>query len=231
MSKHILLIEDDPAIADPLLYALAREHWRTTWSQTGEDALRQLGQSSPDCILLDIGLPDTDGLTLCRHIRQQGNTPIIFLTARNDEIDRIIGLELGADDYLGKPFSSRELISRIKAVCRRGVAPVPSDSVWQHDSGAQTIRYHGHPLELTRYEYRLLCHFLAHPGQTFNRDQLVNTLWDHPQHIDNRTVDSHIKTLRQKLRAIAADADPIRTRRGYGYQFLPAPPSVPKENT
>ena len=118
----------------------------------------------------------------------------------------------------GKPFSNRELISRIKAVCRRS-NETETASVWQHNDSAQTISYHGTTLDLTRYEYRLLRHLLAHPGQTFDRDQLVNTLWDHPDHIDNRTVDSHIKTLRQKLRAIAPDADPIRTRRGYGYHL------------
>ena len=146
---------------------------------------------------MDVGLPDTDGFELCRRIRRDWATPLIFLTARNEEVDRIVGLELGADDYCGKPFSSRELISRIKAVCRRseGQGRAAAD-VWQVNESAQTIAYH---------------------GQTFDRDQLVNTLWDHPDHIDNRTVDSHIKTLRQKLRAIAPDADPIRTRRGYGY--------------
>lgn len=220
--KRILLIEDDPAIADPLVYALGREHWHTSWAATGREALVLLDSTTFDCIILDIGLPDTDGLSLCRDIRKTLDTPLIFLTARNDEIDRIVGLELGADDYLGKPFSSRELISRIKAVCRRAAPPAdsaPQQSNWRHDDKAQILYYHGRALELTRYEYRLLCHFLAHPGQTFNRDQLVNTLWDHPDHIDNRTVDSHIKTLRQKLRAIAPDSDPIRTRRGYGYQF------------
>ena len=228
MHKHILLIEDDPAIADPLTYALSREQWRVTWCATGAQALAAL-DNGIDCILLDIGLPDTDGLTLCRHIRAHSNIPILFLTARNDEIDRIVGLELGADDYIGKPFSSRELISRIKAVCRRSAAPplTAAPELWTHDSAAQTIAYHGHALTLTRYEYRLLAHFLAHPGQPFNRDQLVNTLWDHPEHIDNRTVDSHIKTLRQKLHAIAADEDPIRTRRGYGYQFFPYPEQKP----
>lgn len=216
--KRILLVEDDPAIADPLSYALTRENWHVNWCATGRDALTALAANRFDCILLDIGLPDTDGFALCREIRKTLDTPLIFLTARNDEIDRIVGLELGADDYLGKPFSNRELISRIKAVCRRTVPVAASASpVWQHDEAAQTIRYHGIPLDLTRYEYRLLRHFLAHPGQTFDRDHLVNTLWDHPDHIDNRTVDSHIKTLRQKLRAIAPDHDPIRTRRGYGY--------------
>ena len=215
--KQILLIEDDPAIADPLTYALTREQWRVIWHDTGIAALAALQQQVFDCIILDVGLPDTDGFELCRRIRHNWATPLIFLTARNEEVDRIVGLELGADDYCGKPFSSRELISRIKAVCRRSEGQGRAVSVWQVDEGAQTISYHGQTLELTRYEFRLLRHLLVHAGQTFDRDQLVNTLWDHPDHIDNRTVDSHIKTLRQKLRAIAPDADPIRTRRGYGY--------------
>ena len=216
--KHILLIEDDPAIADPLSYALAREQWQVVWHDTGIAALAALQQQVFDCIILDVGLPDTDGFELCRRIRRDWATPLIFLTARNEEVDRIVGLELGADDYCGKPFSSRELISRIKAVCRRskGQGRAAAD-VWQVNESAQTIAYHGQTLDLTRYEFRLLRHLLAHAGQTFDRDQLVNTLWDHPDHIDNRTVDSHIKTLRQKLRAIAPAADPIRTRRGYGY--------------
>lgn len=218
--KHILLIEDDPAIADPLSYALAREQWQVVWHDTGIAALAALQAQRFDCIVLDVGLPDTDGFELCRRIRQQWQTPLIFLSARNEEIDRIVGLELGADDYCGKPFSNRELISRIKAVCRRS-GEAETVSAWQHNDSAQTISYHGVILDLTRYEYRLLRHLLAHPGQTFDRDQLLNTLWDHPDHIDNRTVDSHIKTLRQKLRAIAPDADPIRTRRGYGYHLEP----------
>ena len=215
--KQILLIEDDPAIADPLAYALAREHWQVVWRDTGIAALEALQQQAFDCIILDVGLPDTDGFELCRHIRRDRATPLIFLTARNEEVDRIVGLELGADDYCGKPFSSRELISRIKAVCRRSEGQGRAADVWQVNEDAQTISYHGQTLDLTRYEYRLLRHLLTHAGQTFDRDRLVNTLWDHPDHIDNRTVDSHIKTLRQKLRAIAPDADPIRTRRGYGY--------------
>ena len=164
--KHILLIEDDPAIADPLSYALAREQWQVVWHDTGIAALAALQAQRFDCIVLDVGLPDTDGFELCR---------------RSNETE--------------------------------------TASVWQHNDSAQTISYHGTTLDLTRYEYRLLRHLLAHPGQIFDRDQLVNTLWDHPDHIDNRTVDSHIKTLRQKLRAIAPDADPIRTRRGYGYHL------------
>ncbi|WP_298640655.1 two-component system response regulator CreB [uncultured Cardiobacterium sp.] len=215
--KQILLIEDDPAIADPLAYALAREHWQVVWRDTGIAALEALQQQAFDCIILDVGLPDTDGFELCRRIRRDRATPLIFLTARNEEVDRIVGLELGADDYCGKPFSSRELISRIKAVCRRSEGQGRAADVWQVNEDAQTISYHGQTLDLTRYEYRLLRHLLTHAGQTFDRDRLVNTLWDHPDHIDNRTVDSHIKTLRQKLRAIAPDADPIRTRRGYGY--------------
>ena len=215
--KQILLIEDDPAIADPLAYALAREHWQVVWRDTGIAALEALQQQAFDCIILDVGLPDTDGFELCRRIRRDRATPLIFLTARNEEVDRIVGLELGADDYCGKPFSSRELISRIKAVCRRSEGQGRAADVWQVNEDAQSISYHGQTLDLTRYEYRLLRHLLTHAGQTFDRDRLVNTLWDHPDHIDNRTVDSHIKTLRQKLRAIAPDADPIRTRRGYGY--------------
>ena len=177
--KQILLIEDDPAIADPLTYALARENWQVVWHDTGIAALVALQQQAFDCIILDVGLPDTDGFELCRRIRRDWATPLIFLTARNEEVDRIVGLELGADDYCGKPFSSRELISRIKAVCRRseGQGRAAAD-VWQVNESAQTIAYHGQTLDLTRYEFRLLRHLLAHAGQTFDRDQLVNTLWD-----------------------------------------------------
>ena len=184
--KHILLIEDDPAIADPLSYALAREQWQVVWHDTGIAALAALQAQRFDCIVLDVGLPDTDGFE-----------PVSYTHLRAHET---------------------VLISRIKAVCRRS-NETETASVWQHNDSAQTISYHGTTLDLTRYEYRLLRHLLAHPGKTFDRDQLVNTLWDHPDHIDNRTVDSHIKTLRQKLRAIAPDADPIRTRRGYGYHL------------
>ncbi len=228
--KTILLVEDDPAIAEPLCYALAREGWRVLWHGTGHAALAALANETCDFMILDVGLPDMDGFDLCRQIRQQHATPLLFLTARNDEIERIIGLELGADDYCGKPFSPRELISRIKAIWRRSerlpeaTADTPSAhhsgdlawGPWHLQAATHTVHYHQQALNLTRYEWRLLHTLLKQPERIFSRDELMQAAWDYPDHSLARTVDSHIKTLRQKLKAVHPD-DPIITQRGLGY--------------
>jgi two-component system catabolic regulation response regulator CreB len=176
-----------------------------------------------DLVILDVGLPDINGFDLCRELRRSSDLPMLFLTARGDEIDRIVGLELGADDYVVKPFSPREVAVRVRTILRR-LAPrtgepgiVGDGGVFSIDAASRTIRYHGEPLELTRYEYDLLATLIDAPGRVFSRGQLMQKVWTHPDHSLERTVDTHIKTLRGKLRAVCSDAEPIRTHRGIGY--------------
>lgn len=214
----ILVVEDEASIAETIVYALKTEGFRPHWVTTGREALTALSAEPVALVVLDLGLPDMNGLDVCREIRRTRAVPIIFLTARSGEIDRVVGLELGADDYIAKPFSPRELTARIRAVLRRtNGTPEPSPSVWQHDEARCRIVYRGRPLELTRNEYRLLATLVAAPGRVFSREQLMSAAWDDPGAAMDRTVDAHVKLLRAKLREAAPDADPIVTHRGLGY--------------
>lgn len=231
----ILLVEDEAAIAEPLAYVLNREGWQVEWVTTGQAALHRVSQQAFDAIVLDVGLPDMDGFEVCRRIRQQHRTPLLFLTARNEEVERIIGLELGADDYCAKPFSPRELVSRIRAIWRRTEAHASpevekaalqktEEQIVEGPFRLDLIRfqafYYEELLSLTRYEWRLLHTLLCSPERVFSRSQLMQAAWDHPDHSQERTVDSHIKTLRHKLRAIEPEFDPILTHRGVGYSLI-----------
>jgi two-component system catabolic regulation response regulator CreB len=220
--QTILVVEDEAAIAETVVYALRTEGFAPLWKATGHEALAALQQQPVALVVLDVGLPDMSGFDVCREIQRMGQVPVIFLTARSSEVDKIVGLELGADDYLAKPFSPRELTSRVRAVLRRsnGVAGTTAASTaWCLDEARCRISYRGQPLDLTRNEYRLLRTLLASPGRVFNRDQLMAAAWDDPGAALDRTVDAHIKTIRAKLRAAAPEADPIVTHRGLGYSL------------
>jgi two-component system catabolic regulation response regulator CreB len=220
--QTVLVVEDEAAIAESITYALQTDGFTPLWKTTGRDALAVLGQQPVSLVVLDVGLPDMSGFDVCREMQKLGAPPVIFLTARSGEVDTIVGLELGADDYLAKPFSPRELTARVRAILRRAqgragaAAAMPG---WVHDEGRCRISFRGRPLELTRNEYRLLVALLASPGRVFNRDLLMAAAWDDPGAALDRTVDAHIKTLRAKLRATAPDADPIVTHRGLGYSL------------
>jgi two-component system, OmpR family, catabolic regulation response regulator CreB len=216
----ILIIEDDPPIADTLAYALRSEGYAIAHATSGGEALAQLARQSADLVIVDVGLPDISGFELVRRIRAQAPAlPVMFLTAHADEVDRVLGFEVGADDYVVKPFSPREVAGRVRAILRRAApAPAqPATGVWQWDEGAVQIRYYGETLSLTRYEYLLLAWFIAHPARVFSREQLLDAVWGGAHEGTDRTVDTHIKTLRAKLRAIAPAEDPIQTLRGLGY--------------
>ena len=220
----ILVVEDEAAIAETITYALQTEGFAPLWKTTGREALAALTAQPVALVILDVGLPDMSGFDVCREIQRRGATPVIFLTARSSEVDKIVGLELGADDYLAKPFSPRELTARVRAVLRRsnpdGVgAGAVVLAEWSHDEARCRISFQGSTLDLTRNEYRLLGALLASPGRVFNRDQLMTAAWDDPGAALDRTVDAHIKTLRAKLRAVAPNADPIETHRGLGYSL------------
>ncbi|WP_363796479.1 two-component system response regulator CreB [Lysobacter firmicutimachus] len=221
---RILLVEDESAIADTVLYALRAEGYEAVHCLTGGEALREAARGTFDLAVLDVGLPDIGGFALCRELRRERDLPVIFLTAQNAEADRILGLEIGADDYVTKPFSPRELATRVRVVLRRlrpgGSEAAPAtEEGFVHDAEGKRIRYRGQALDLTRYEYGLLAALLQRPGAVLSRAQLMDRVWGDALDSGDRTVDTHIKTLRAKLREVAADADPIRTHRGLGYSL------------
>lgn len=232
MSK-ILLVEDEPAIADILVYALETECFTVTHALTGSDALRAAAREAHDFAILDIGLPDMTGLDVCKKLREFSPIPILFLTARNSEVDRILGLELGGDDYVTKPFSPREVVARVRAILRRGnhQAPAQETSVaanaspgLRHETSSMRIHYDGSPLDLTAHEYKLLLVLMERPGRVFTRDQLLDHAWHDPGSVTDRTVDAHIKSIRAKLRQTSAGAENlIETRRGLGYSLASNP--------
>lgn len=226
---HILIVEDESAIADTVAYALRAEGFAATHCLTGSDALAAAAATDFDLAILDVGLPDIGGFALCRKLRCARDLPVIFLTARDAEIDRVLGLELGADDYVVKPFSPRELVARVRVVLRRmqaagavtnarGDAPAAIGG-FEHDVDGRRLRYRGRLLDLTRYEYGLLAALLARPGAVFSRAQLMDRVWGEALDSGDRTVDTHVKTLRAKLRDVDADTDPIATHRGVGYSL------------
>lgn len=241
MPLKILIIEDEPAIADTLVYALKTEGFEPHWCTTGRAGLAALSAQLFSLVVLDVGLPDGSGFEVCKNIRGQSAVPVIFLTARTAEIDRVVGLEIGGDDYLVKPFSPRELTARVRAILRRtnGHPQVSTAGTRLPDAPASDspaggrefsvdearcrILYLGQPLDLTRYEYRLLKVLLSQPGRVFSRDQLMNAAWDEPGASLDRTVDAHIKTLRAKLRALSKTTDKIQTHRGLGYSLREGP--------
>jgi two-component system catabolic regulation response regulator CreB len=220
MKPRILIVEDEPGIADTIRYALASEGFDPVWCATGEAALAAL-DGDVALAILDVGLPDINGFQLFKQLREGRDLPVVFLTARGDEIDRVVGLELGADDYVTKPFSPRELVARVRTVLRRtqrGEAAQPSaPTVLEHDAERRRIRYYGRALDLSRYEYGILVTLLARPGRVYTRDELLDRVWDGDRDSYDRTVDAHVKTLRAKLRAVAPDVEPIVTHRGTGY--------------
>ncbi len=236
MPPHILLLEDEPAIADTLLYALRGDGFEVTHVRLVSEALRAFETRAPDLAILDVGVPDGNGFDVCRAIRKTSDLPIVFLTARAEEIDRILGLELGGDDYVTKPFSPREVCARVRAILRRsangaGLQRVsetgpPSASnelpaVLALDEDAQRVACLGEWLALTRYEFLLLATLLKRPQRIFSRGELMALVWADAPDTAERTVDAHIKLLRAKLRERGASPDLIQTHRNMGYAMQP----------
>ena len=225
MEKNILLIEDEPGIADNVVYALQSENFVVTWVTAGLEGIAALSQKNFNIVILDVGLPDIDGFEVCRGIRKQSDVPIIFLTARGDEIDRIVGLEIGGDDYLVKPFSPRELVARVKVVLRRGryndaeINRPATHQTFSVDEEKRRVSYCGSYLNLTTYEYGILTILLQHPERVYSREQLMNSVWPSPEESFERAVDTHIKTLRAKLRKLNPVDDSLVTHRGIGYSI------------
>lgn len=232
-AANILLVEDEPAIADTLIYALETEGFGVRWTRLAADALQLLfkpeaGEPPVDLLVLDVGLPDMSGFELCKRIRLRSEVPIVFLTARKDEIDRIVGLEIGGDDYVTKPFSPREVCARVRAILKRLPARATAEpcavsgvtiSGFELDEEKARITFRKTTLTLTRYEYLLLCHLLHNPERVFSRAQLMDKVWSEPEASFERAVDTHIKSIRAKLRDISPNENPIVTHRGLGYSL------------
>jgi len=228
MKHRILVVDDEPAVSDLLAYNLRKANCEVLVAHDGQEALRLAREKSPDLILLDLMLPIVDGLDVCRELRKASDVPIIMITARGEEIDRVVGLELGADDYVTKPFSIRELMARIKAVLRRtesvdkGDAPssvLHGRGNLQLDLGARTVLVGDIPLNLTRLEFDLLYHLLSNAGRVLPRERLLEQVWGYDYVGDTRAVDSVVKRLRAKLRDVSANADEIEAVRGIGYRI------------
>ncbi len=228
MTHRILVVDDEAAVTDLLAYNLRKAHYEVLTAADGRTALRLAGECKPDLILLDLMIPEVDGLDVCRELRKSSGVPIIMITARGEEVDRVVGLEIGADDYVTKPFSVRELMARIKAVLRRAPnggeekesSPLlrgPGNLFMDVERRAVTVA--DSPVELTRLEFDLLHRLLINPGRVLTRERLLEQAWGYDYVGDTRAVDSAVKRLRTKLRQAAPEADCIESVRGLGYRI------------
>jgi two-component system, OmpR family, catabolic regulation response regulator CreB len=221
--QKILVIEDEPSIADNIVYALEKEGFEAQHEKTFEAGLRGALSGRYALVVLDVGLPDGSGFALCQRLRTESQVPILFLSARTEEVDKLVGFEMGADDYLAKPFSPRELVLRIRAILKRSERNQepgpPSDTPFRIDATRYRITYFEEALELSRYEFRLLELFVKRPGFVFTREKLMEMIWDDPDMSLERTVDTHVKSIRSKLREIRPEIQAIQTHRGLGYSL------------
>jgi two-component system OmpR family response regulator len=222
----ILVVDDDGHIRQVVRYALERAGHTVREAKDGAEALREVEREPPELMVLDILLPEDDGLAVCKRVRKDSRLPIIFLSSRDDELDRVIGLELGADDYITKPFSPRELVARVAAVLRRAAAEPGDAKLLTHgalhmDGARHRCTWSGREVTLTVVEFALLQTLLAAPGRVFERGQIVQHAYGRGHHITERTVDSHIRRLRKKLSELGAD--PIETVYGVGYRLREVP--------
>ena len=218
---HVLIVEDEPKLAALLRDYLVAAGCRVSVLGRGDGAVEWVRRHAPDAILLDISLPGADGLSICRGVRAFSSLPILMVTARVEEIDRLLGLELGADDYICKPFSPREVVARVKAVLRRAAhaaAPSATQAIVLDEERFE-VRVHGRLLVLTPSEFRLLRKLSSQPGRVFSRSQLIGALYEDHRVVSERTVDSHVKNLRRKLDEVGVD--PIAAVYGVGYRFEP----------
>jgi DNA-binding response OmpR family regulator len=220
MAGHVLLIEDEPSVGELVRGYLARDGWMVVWVRSSEEALVELDRHPVRIVILDVGLPGMDGFTVCTEIRARSRVPILMLTARDEEADRVVGLEVGADDYVTKPFSPRELVARMKAILRRSEPQNDLDLLELGDvtlnRETHDVKIAGEPVELTAKEFDLLAYFLANPGAVLSRDVLLDRVWGVSYPGGTRTVDVHVAQLRRKL----GRPDLIRTLRGSGYKAV-----------
>jgi DNA-binding response OmpR family regulator len=222
----VLVVEDEPVVRDVLVRYLSQAGYRTIEAADGAEAERILSAEAPSLVILDVMLPEIDGLDVCRWIRARSRVPIIMVTARGEEADRIVGLELGADDYVTKPFSPRELVARVRAVLRRGNGPdLPAERLvfgeLAIEPGAREVHRDGRPLTLTAREFDLLWFLASNPRQVFSREQLMDRIWGYRAAADTGTVTVHIRRLREKIEHDPSHPDHLQTVWGVGYRFVP----------
>lgn len=221
-APHVILLEDEQAIAETIIYAFQTDGFLVQHVTTCGEALAALKEASFDLAIFDVGLPDGSGFDLCKEVRTFSQVPVLFLTARSDEIDRVVGLEIGGDDYVTKPFSPRELVARVKAILRRVmITPIKEQShvgALSWDESACQFSYHGSSVTLTKAEYQLLRALYKHPGRVYTRDQLLDHISVDAGAAMDRVIDAHVKAIRAKLGQISAEGkELIETRRGIGY--------------
>ena len=226
MPKRIAIVEDEAELASLLEYNLGRQGYQTQVLNGAKGTIKSLEAVRPDLIVLDVMLPDIDGFELCREIRRSatlGRTPVLFLTARSDEVDRVLGLEIGGDDYMTKPFSPRELVARVKAHLRRGEmdadSPVMEIGPFRLDRTGRRVFLGDRSLTLTSTEFNLLEYFLTHPGHAYSRDQLLDAVWGEQRYVTPRTVDVHVRRLREQIEDQPDSPKYLTTIRGFGYRF------------
>lgn len=222
--KRILLIEDEAGIAEPLVYQLEKAGYTVGWSPDGREGLERFHSEGADLILLDLMLPNMSGEDICREIRRTSDVPVIMLTAKDDEIDKVVGLEIGADDYVTKPFSSKELIARVKAVLRRRSAPGATDAFEagdiRLDPDRREVTVRGTGVHLPKKEFDLLELLMENAGRVVTRETLIDQIWGSDYFGDMRTLDVHIKRLRAKTETDPSDPKHLLTVRGVGYRFI-----------
>jgi DNA-binding response OmpR family regulator len=226
-SSTILLVDDEDSVQKLLAYPLERDGYRVLQARDGQEALDRFNAEHVDLVVLDIMLPRLDGLEVCKRLRAESSVPIIMLTARDDELDKVLGLELGADDYITKPFSIREFRSRVRALLRRAAAPrrdpreaevIESDGL-KIDLARRVVEVQGRPVQLTYVEFELLRILAANPGRVYTRQMLLEGLWGGSEYREPRTIDVHVRHLREKLERDAREPELIFTVRGVGYRF------------
>jgi DNA-binding response OmpR family regulator len=228
-SSTILLVDDEDAVQKLLAYPLERDGFRVVQARDGEEALARFGEEHVDLVVLDVMLPKLDGLEVCKRLRTSSTVPIIMLTARDDELDKVLGLELGADDYITKPFSIREFRSRVRALLRRAAIPAGedgSDETIERDGlridiGRRDVEVSGRHVQLTYVEFELLRKLATSPGRVFSREMLLQSLWGGSDYREPRTIDVHVRHLREKLERDPSEPEYILTVRGVGYRFRP----------
>jgi DNA-binding response OmpR family regulator len=226
-SSTILLVDDEDAVQKLLAYPLERDGFRVVQARDGEEALEVFDRERIDLVVLDLMLPKIDGLEVCKRLRATSSVPIIMLTARDDELDKVLGLELGADDYITKPFSIREFRSRVRALLRRAATPRTGEEEAEQieadglriDLARREVEAHGRPARLTYVEFELLRALVSHPGRVYTREQLLRALWGGSDYREPRTIDVHVRHLREKLERDPREPELILTVRGVGYRF------------
>ena len=226
-TSTILLVDDEEAVRRVLSFPLERDGYTVVQAADGEEALVRFDDQPVDLVVLDIMLPKLDGLEVCKQLRSRSSVPIIMLTARDDELDKVVGLEIGADDYITKPFSIREFRSRVRALLRRAAAPrtpSPDEEVISADGlvidvAKRTVRVRDEPVQLTYVEFELLRTMAAHPGRVYTRQMLLESLWGGSDYREPRTIDVHVRHLREKLERDPKEPEFILTVRGVGYRF------------